>query len=144
MTQAPSVRAWVKLPDIQWHTMQQFEHNRIADAVQGRRTVMVRCGSSVYEKDGQLGRGENMLGCAAKNHLPQSALGVGTLNQQVRTLSASLRKQRNTRSFSTGGDRFLRGGNAVSPQMTDRLLPGRTGDHIALHTGYYHALGFAQ
>jgi len=26
------VRSWVKLPDIQWHTMQQFEHNRIADA----------------------------------------------------------------------------------------------------------------
>jgi hypothetical protein len=36
---------------------------------------------SVHQEHWQFGGCEDMLGCATEDHLAQSALGVGTLNQ---------------------------------------------------------------
>src|SRR5215470_4422541 len=70
---------------------------------------------------------ENVAGGAAKNHLPQSALGVGTLDQEVAAQRLRVGQNRLTRhaAIKTYGQRFCR--HPIQLQIAAQLLPGRSG-----------------
>src|SRR6476620_4176639 len=66
---------------------------------------------------------ENVAGGAAKDHLPQSALGVGALDQEVATQRLRVGQNRLTRhaAIKTYGQRFCR--HPVQLQIAAQLLP---------------------
>src|SRR5258708_15677207 len=70
---------------------------------------------------------ENVAGGAAKDHLPQSALRVGALDQEVAAQRLRVSQNRLTRhaAIKTYGQRFCR--HPVQLQIAAQLLPGRSG-----------------
>ena len=66
---------------------------------------------------------DNVAGGAAKDHLPQSALGVGALDQEVSAQRLRVGQNRLTRhaAIKTYGQRFCR--HPVQLQIAAQLLP---------------------
>ena len=80
------------------------------------------------EEHRQFSCGEHVLGCAAEDHLPQAALCVGTLDQQVCALRPGLPKNDLTRALSVSVDCLLGCSDAMSFQVPERVLGGWTRD----------------
>ena len=99
--------------------------------------------ASVHKEDWQLGSSKNMLSCATENHLPETALGVGALDQQIRALGFGSCENNRTRPLSTIANGFLCSRNAMRLKVVYRLSGGRTRDHIAFNTQHDNPLGFA-
>src|SRR6516162_6422639 len=82
---------------------------------------------SVCHEHRQFRVAENVASGAAKDHLPQSALGVGALDQEVAAQRLRVGQNRLTRhaTIKTYGQRFCR--HPVQLQIAAQLLPGRSG-----------------
>src|SRR5204863_5986460 len=96
-----------------------------------RRHMSTWWTSSVSKEHGQLGLRENVAGCAAKDHLPQAALCVGALDQQVCTLSSGLRENDLTGALSVTADCLFGRGDSMGFQVPERVLGGGTLDNVA-------------
>src|SRR5436190_8984488 len=95
---------------------------------------------SVREEHRQLGRRENVVGCAAEDHLPQAALCVGAFDQQVCALRSGLRENDLTWALSVSTDCLLGRSDAMGFQVSERVLGGGTWDNVAFDGQQHNAL----
>src|SRR5262245_52093205 len=92
---------------------------------------------SVCHEHRQLRVAENVAGGAAKDHLAQSALGVGALDQEIAAQRLRVRQNRLARqaAVKTDAQRFCR--HAIKLQIATQLLPGWSGHRRAAFDRQY-------
>ena len=69
---------------------------------------------------------QDMAGRAAENHLPQPALGVGALDQEIAAFRLGRAQDRLAGAAALQADRHRLGRDAVAQQILEKLL-GRSG-----------------
>ena len=130
--------AWTQEVDLRPFKESFWSQSHSAQPIEPQQSAQwaKNTGSSAAAKD--------VAGGAAEDHLPQPALRVGALDQQVRALGLGFGQDGLARPAAARDHRLLARGDAVDLEVAERVLGARTRHDMALDAEQRHALGLAQ